>query len=164
MSTGVQLYEPFISSVKKIFKDMANMDVVFKGAFGSESDEIASYGVTSVITYTGKIKGSFLINLEPGLALAVAQNVNGIYYDSVKDSMVLATISEMNNIIAGNAISTLNNMYSLGLWLAPPYVFTGRDAIICIPKIPSASIDCQTIYGKLKVNVAFERSGEVSGC
>jgi chemotaxis protein CheX len=163
MSTGVQLYEPFINSVKKILLDMANMEVVIKGAFSDESEEIATYGVTSVINYTGKVKGRFMIDMEPGLALALAQNVNGIYYDSVKDSMVLATISEMNNIIAGHAVSTLNNLYSLGLWLSPPYVFSGKDIVVCIPKIPSASIDCQTKYGRLKVNVAFERSGEVSG-
>ena len=160
---GVQLYDPFINSVKQIFKQMANMEVSLKGAFGSESDEIVSYGVTSIINYTGKVKGRFLLDMEPGVALAAAQNVTGMGYESVKDIMVLATISEMNNIIAGGAISTLNNLYSLGLWLAPPFVFTGKDAVICIPKVSSASVDCTTLYGKLKVNVAFERSEQING-
>ncbi len=157
LSTGMQLYDPFIRSVSDNFALMANMKVDILGAFCSETEEFMSYGVSSIINYTGKIRGRFLLDMEPGVALSITQNVMGVYYDNVKDSMVLAAISEMNNIISGNAVSVLNNAYSLGLWLSPPYIFTGKNALIALPKIQSASVECNTLYGKLKVNVAFER-------
>ncbi len=160
MSQGLQLYKPFLNSVCDTFAMMANIKVYIEGAFSSETDEITSYGVSSIINYTGKIKGRFLLDMQPSVALTLAQNVLGSYYNNERDEMVLATISEMNNVIAGNAVSILNNRYSLGLWLSPPYIFTGKDAVIVLPRIRSASVGCNTLYGKLKVNIAFERGTE----
>ena len=78
-------------------------------------------------------------------------------FTSVKDNLVLATISEMNNIISGDGLTILNNSYNLGLRLAPPIVFTGKGTVICIPKIHPNSIDFMSPkYGKLKLNIAFE--------
>lgn len=93
------------------------------------------------------------------MALAIAKSITGTDYDSVKEYLVLASIQELNNIIAGDGITKLNNQYTLGLRLAPPIVFTGKDTVISIPKIEPASIDCVTTYGKLKVNLAFEEGG-----
>lgn len=155
---SVQLSNPFINSVKDILMKMAGVEVSVIGTVNSGNESIVSYGVTSIISCSGKIKGRLLIDMEQSLALAIAQNITGIYYDAARDYMVLATISEVNNIIAGDAITVINNQLSLGLRLAPPIVLTGKDVVISIPKISSTSLDCVTRYGKLKVNVAFERS------
>ena len=155
---GMQLSNPFMDSVRDILKQMANIDVTVTNIICSENDSIYSYGVSSIISCVGKIKGRLLLDMEQAVALAIAQNITGIYYTSVKEYMVLASISEVNNIIAGNAVTMINNMYSLGLRLAPPIVFAGKDSVICIPKISSSSLDCTTRYGKMKINVAFERS------
>lgn len=160
MSQGLQLYKPFIRSVCDTFAMMASMKVYIEGAFSAETEEIISYGVSSIINYTGRIKGRFLLDMQPSVALTLTQNILGAYYSNVRDEMVLATISEMNNVIAGNAVSALNDMYSLGLWLSPPYIFTGKNAVIVLPRIRSASVGCNTLYGKLKVNIAFERGTE----
>ncbi|HEY8499050.1 MAG TPA: chemotaxis protein CheX [Clostridia bacterium] len=160
MSQGLELYKPFIRSICDTFALMANIKVYIEGAFSSETEEIVSYGVSSIINYTGRIKGRFLLDMQPSVALTLTQNILGEYYSNVRDEMVLATISEMNNVIAGNAVSALNNRYSLGLWLSPPYIFTGKNAVIMLPRIQSASVGCNTLYGKLKVNIAFERGTE----
>jgi len=154
----MQLYHPFIRSVSDTFALMAGIRVEVLNAFGTESYEFESLGITSVIHYTGKIRGRFLMDMEPGLALTAAQNITGVLYGSIRDSMVLATVSELNNIISGSAISALNNEYQLGIWLSPPYVFTGKSCLIALPKMMSASMDCRTLHGRLKINVAFERS------
>ena len=77
--------------------------------------------------------------------------------------MVMATVSEMNNIISGKAIAPLNNDLGIKLWMSPPYVFSGENPIICIPKLNSASLSYTTKYGKLKFNIAFEK-GLKNGC
>lgn len=155
---SMQLSNPFINSVKDIMMKMADIDVTVTGTVISGNEEIVSYGVTSIVACVGKIKGRLLLDMEQSLAVTIAQNVTGVCYASAKEYMVLATISELNNIIAGDAITVINNQFSLGLRLAPPVVLTGKDVIISIPKISSTSLDCTTRYGKLKVNVAFERS------
>ncbi len=153
---GMELYQPFLKLARETVQSMANLKLDVVGAVNSESEEIVSMGVTSIITCTGKMKGRCMLDFEPELALALAQNITGTAYTNVKDPMVLATVSELNNIISGGAISSLNNAYGLNLWLAPPIVFSGKNCIICIPKLASASINCTTLYGKLKINIAFE--------
>ena len=155
---GIQLSNPFMDSVKEILLQMANIDVQVVNAVKSENDSIPSYGVSSIISCVGKIKGRLLLDMEQSLAITLTQNITGMYYASAREYMVLATISEVNNIIAGNAVTIINNLYNLSLRLAPPIVFSGKNTTICIPKISSSSLDCITKYGKLKINVAFERS------
>lgn len=155
---SMELYSPFVNSVKSIMMQMAHIDLAASGTLYSENDEIVSYGVSSIITFSGKTKGRLLLDVEPGLATTIAQNVLGVYYGSAKDYMVLAVISELNNTIAGDAITCINDKHSLGLRLAPPVVFSGKDTVVSIPKVSSLSVDCITKYGKLKINIAFERS------
>jgi chemotaxis protein CheX len=153
---GMELYQPFLKEARETIQSMADLKLDVIGAISTENEEIVSLGVTSIITYAGKMKGRSMLDMEPVLALALAQNITGSCYTAVKDPMVLATVSELNNIISGGAISALNNTYGLNLWLAPPIVFAGSNCIICIPKIASASINCTTLYGKLRINIAFE--------
>lgn len=155
---SMQLSNPFINSVKDIVMKMAGIDVTVVGTIVTGNEEIISYGVTSIVSCVGKIKGRLLLDMEQSLAVTIAEKVTSVYYASAKEYMVLATISELNNIIAGDAITVINNRFSLGLRLAPPIVLVGKDVVISIPKISSTSLDCVTRYGKLKVNVAFERS------
>lgn len=154
----LQLYQPFMQSVQSILMEMANINMDFDGEYYAESDEITSYGVSSIISYSGKLKGRLLIDLEKTLALKIAENITGTTYTSTNEYMVLASISELNNIIAGDGITKLNNSFNYGLRLAPPIVFSGKETVICIPKISSVSVNCITPFGKMKVNAAFERS------
>jgi chemotaxis protein CheX len=152
------LYEPFVKNTKSIFMSMGNVEVNFGPTSISNEDETISLGVTSIISYTGKMKGRFMIDMEEEVALALAHNITGTYYTTVRDDMVMATVSEINNIIAGHAISEINNIHSLKLWLAPPIVFNGKKAVICIPKVNSSTVTCFTKYGNMVANIAFERS------
>lgn len=156
-----RLCDPFLNSIIKIIKKMCNIDISTNGSYYSNHGEIKSLGVTSIISFSGKAKGRFLIDLEKDLALRMAENLSEGKYDTVKDFMVLASIGEVNNTIAGDAITDLNNMYSLSLRLAPPIVFTGINAIISVPKYDPVSLNCSTCFGNLNVNIAFEE-GEIS--
>ena len=150
------LSKPFVNSVVEMFSQMADIDVVIDGDIFSDTNEIVSYGVTSIITFVGTIKGRLLLDMEPSLAITFTQKITDDTYDSSRDPMVLAMISELNNVIAGDANTIINNEYKLGLRLAPPVVFVGKDTVITIPKLSSKSVNYTTAFGKLKVNIAFE--------
>ena len=151
-----QLTQPYFDSAQTVLHDMAAVRIEPGGYFYPDHNDILSYGVASIITFMGKIKGRLLIDMDPELALQIARNINDEQFDSTKEFMVLTTISEVNNVIAGKANTILNNNFSLGLRLAPPIVFTGKKPIVCIPKINSDSIDCYSKHGRLRINVAFE--------
>ncbi len=147
---------PFLDSLKKIIVEMANIKVKGRQAFYPEDKVLVSKGVTSIITFAGKVKGRLVLDMEQELAAAVAKNITGYTFDSIKDNQLLATIAEFNNIVAGDGVTSLNNKHSLGLNLIPPVAFSGKGAVICIDKMPSASVECKTQYGTLRLNVAFE--------
>lgn len=153
-----QLVLPFAKSVQDMIQQMAGIEVTMEGNFYDEKEELISLGVSSVISFAGKIRGRLVLDMESVLALAFANKINSRNYTSEREIMVLMSISELNNIVAGDANTYLNNQFQLGLRLAPPFVFVGKNAIIQTPRIPSYSINCKTQYGKLKVNIGFEGS------
>lgn len=151
-----QLTQPYLDSAKEVLQDMAGVKIEPGGYFYPDHTDIVSYGVASIITFMGKIKGRLLLDMDPGLAIQIANSINDEKFTNTKEFMLLTTISEVNNVVAGKANTFLNNTFSLGLRLAPPIVFTGKKPIVCIPKINSESIDCYSKYGRLRINVAFE--------
>ena len=152
----INLYDIFGTSVKDIIKEMTGLDIRGMDDLEQEPGEILSMGVSSIITFAGVRKGRLLVDMEPSLAIYLANALLGEEYDNIKNRMVLATVSEINNIVSGDAITKLNNKYSMGLRLTPPIVFTGQDVIISIPKISSLSSWGDTDYGKIRINIAWE--------
>lgn len=156
---NIKLYEPFGSSTKDIIKEMSGIDIVGMDSLEEEGDEIASLGVSSIITFAGAKKGRLLIDLEPDLALYMTAMVMGGAYENVKDQMVLSLVSEVNNIIAGNAITEINNSYSMDIRLAPPVVFAGEEVVISIPRLRSLTSWGDTDHGRFRINIAWEGGG-----
>ena len=154
---------PFVNGVRDVLKKIANIDVTTNEQSYEENNEIKSKGVTSIIAYSGKISGRLLIDMETETAILLTRRITGKSHDSAKEYMVLSTVSELNNIIAGDGLTTINNKFPMGLKLVPPIVFTGDEALICLDKIPSESVDFSTEYGDIKINIAFEGGPEVSG-
>lgn len=145
------------------FEKMADVKLITDGEVCKDNNDITSLGVTSIISFAGKGKGRLILDMETNLALQIGKNIIAEDFNSVKDEMLLATIGELNNTIAGAAITDINNAFSMSLRLSPPIEFTGRDVVIAIPKINSVSNTYRTEYGKLKINIAFE-GGSFDGC
>ncbi|SFH51517.1 chemotaxis protein CheX [Tindallia magadiensis] len=155
-----RLLDPFLKSTKDMLLQMASVSVKEHDDFKEQVTDIRSYGVTTLVTFVGKVKGRLLIDMEVSVASKIVKEVLGETLNDPKDSTYMGMVSELNNIIGGDAITHLNNEMSLGLRLASPAVFTGKDVIISIPKIQSSTLECMTEQGKLRINVAFERGGE----
>lgn len=152
----VRLVEPFINSTAQIIKDMTGIEVTEDGDQHPEKSDLILYGVASVITFVGKIKGRFTIDFEPGLAKVIIEYLMDEEKPNIQDRLMLGCISEINNIIAGDANTLLNNRYGLGLRLAPPIVFSGKNIVLAASKLESVTASFKTAYGSFKLNVAFE--------
>lgn len=151
-----RLITPFIESANKIITEMTGITIDQVGAQEQEKPDQVSYGVASVITFAGKTKGRLIIDFEPELARAVIRNLLEDPDPSLKNPLKLGCISEMNNIIAGDANTVLNNQFGLGLRLAPPIVFSGNQMIVSTAKLDSVTVKCQTSFGGFKINIGFQ--------
>lgn len=153
----------FTDNTITTFEKMADIKLIPEGEVYTDNSDITSLGITSIISFAGKGKGRLVLDMEANLALQIAKNIIGEDFNTVRDEMLLATIGELNNTIAGAAITDINNAFSMSLRLSPPIEFTGRDIVIAIPKLNSMSNTYRTEYGKLKINIAFE-GGSFDGC
>lgn len=151
-----KVFQPFVNATKGIIYSMAELELKEDGECYEETDDLISFGATVVVGYVGKMKGRMLLDFEPNTAIQLANIINGEEYASVDDEMVIATLSEIGNIVAGDAITNLNNEFSLGSRLAPPIVFSGDDVVIGTNNMQSLSIILSSEFGRIKVNIAYE--------
>ncbi|HBF38656.1 MAG TPA: hypothetical protein DDW50_15225 [Firmicutes bacterium] len=153
-----EMIAPFLQSTQNMIEQMSGITVTADGGFYEEQSELVSLGLATLVSFAGKVKGRLLIDMEPSLAVAFAKAVNDENYTSDREFMVLMSAGELNNIVAGDANTLINNQFQLDLRLAPPVIISGVGSIIRIPKISSMSANLMTLQGKLKVNIAFEGS------
>ena len=154
-----RLSHVFQESIQEIFSEMIGMELVQQGEIYDDNNEISSLGVASILNFSGSFKGRFLIDVEDSVALQATEYLFGSSFTQVRDVVVLGVLSEMNNTIAGHAVTKINNAHRTRLMLAPPIVFAGSKVMIAIPKLPSISVDYMTAYGKVKMNLAVEGGG-----
>lgn len=157
MSTVIQ--ESFSTSIRETIQSMCGVEIIPEGNFQNESSEISILGVASMINFSGKRKGRVMLDMEDSLAIKLASSLIGEDYTTTRNTMVLAAVSEINNIFSGSAMTIINNQLGLSLWMAPPVVMTGKNVIVCIPKIDSMSLKFKTPHGILRINVAMEGEG-----
>jgi chemotaxis protein CheX len=150
-----RLVEPFIISTQNMLKEMTQLEVKFEKDPFEEAGDADSFGVASIINFAGKMRGRFIIDIELELSNKIVFNMLGENL-GIKDRMYVATISEINNIISGDANTKLNNKFKLGLRLAPPIVFTGKEITISAPKINSYSVFGECEFGKIRINIGFQ--------
>jgi chemotaxis protein CheX len=146
-----ELLKPYLDSVKEILQMMAGVQVFSHSITPVEKAEILSYGVSSILTFSGGIfTGRIVLDLPPEVALKIANSLLGENFTSPRERMVLASICEINNTIAGNANTVINNKTGLSLRLSPPYVLTGERLVFASTKSKSVSV-------MFKANIGFFR-------
>jgi len=152
-----KLFLPFTLSISNTLSSMSSMLFSPEGDFYNNQGDLNSFGATVVVGFSGKTKGRFLIDLETCVAIELAAKLNGESFNSIKDPMVIATLSEVGNITAGDAITAVNNEFSYGLRLVPPVVFMGDNMVVGLQNMESYTMNFKSEYGKLRINVAFEK-------
>lgn len=151
-----RLILPYMESTKNMLMDMTGIAVTSMSEAVTDTEDFKSLGVASAITFSGKMKGRFILDLSPELAKTIISKMLGEPMDNVRDRLFLSGISELNNTIAGDANTYLNNSYSFSLRLAPPIVFSGTGIMIASSRIESVTILCDTEAGQMKLNLAMQ--------
>lgn len=114
-----------------------------------------SLGVSVSVGIIGCHDGRFIIDMSEETALAMTKQ---ILMDEALIDEAIQFLSELANIIAGNACSLMNGMNrSLGLRVSPPTVIRGEDVTISIGDMMSRSFLVDTSLGKIFMNIGFQK-------
>lgn len=139
---------PFIISVCKIMKDMCMLDlkigkpVMTKGEYP---------GDTSIIKLglVGNLTGEVILNIGHQTALQIVSKMVMMPVDTI-DEMGQSAISELGNMIAGNAATVFANSNIL-IDITPPSYCVGAEFQLDVPELFSIPFTCEA--GELSVDV-----------
>ncbi len=111
--------------------------------------------LSSIVRVVGLYKGRIHIEMHVDLARRLYEYSNG---EPPQDEMDLCFyLAEFTNVVAGNGITALNNIYkSNNLRLMPPAIFADENLEIIIPQFLSAKKTYSTKYGAVLIEIGFE--------
>jgi chemotaxis protein CheX len=146
---------PFFAAAGDVFMQMFGLNAKAGLSRELSGSEDHGWGISGILGLTGQAQG--IISLR--LPMALADNLlamSGVETHSEHERLATAAglVSEMTNIIAGNAISSFTE---LDLNISPPVVIKGINHQITWPKIaPVIATRYETDKGAFELCVCFK--------
>jgi chemotaxis protein CheX len=153
----VEYINPFVEAAFNVLKEVLNNEVK-RGDLFLKSSTMQIQGVAALVGLAGDVEGRVLFDMTKETALAVASVMNGEEMKAL-DDMVKATITELANMIAAQAVTKLHDL-GFKFDLTPPALFSGENMEI------SNTLDVEALIvpmslgqdgkmGKIEINVVI---------
>ncbi|MBQ0039405.1 MAG: chemotaxis protein CheX [Treponema sp.] len=154
----VEYINPFVETSYRVLKEVLEGAEVKRGDLYLKSTAMPVMGVAALVGLAGDVEGRVLFDMTFETALNIASKMNGEKMASF-DDMAKATISELANIITGQAVTKLHEL-GFKFDLTPPALFAGENMEIAALGGTSESVEALIVplvtdCGKVEVNVAI---------
>lgn len=153
-TVDVKLINPFLQASLDVIKTACSMDVT-AGKPEISKTEFNESSVIIMLGITGQVKGQVLIDMNEESAKKLASSMMmGMPVDSL-DDMALSALSELGNMIMGNA-ATLFSTSGISMDITPPSTLRGH---LVIGRYYTVNIGIPIVYNNdtlLKLNVAVK--------
>lgn len=121
----VQYLDPFLESASSVISQVCNVDIS-RGEL-AEKEWIHREGHTWIrIGMTGQLQGDVFFGIQEDLALRIISAMMGGFPVNEMDEIGKSAISELGNMISGNASTILSNRGVL-VDITPPLFLLNRD-------------------------------------
>lgn len=138
---NVEYINPFIEASQTVLKQTANIDAKL-GNISLKDSPYTSDCVVIIVGLTGKIRGQAVFSMARKVALGVASAMMGGMTVTELDEISKSAISELTNMILGNAATILYSK-GIGIEITPPSFLMGDNLqisptkmkTICVPLI-----------------------------
>lgn len=143
--------ECFIDTFNKLTKSVPEFSATFPDG------EKVSSGISITIGIIGKYSGRVLFDISPDAANKLAAFL--LRREAKNSQEVLNVLSELSNVISGNACSVLNRKNKVfGFRVSPPTVFHGDSLIISKSELENVTCStASTAFGDIYMSVGFQR-------
>ena len=154
----VEYINPFVETSYRVLKEVLEGADVKRGDLYLKSTAMPVMGVAALVGLAGDVEGRVLFDMSFETALNIASKMNGEKMTTF-DDMAKATISELANIITGQAVTKLHEL-GFKFDLTPPALFAGEKMEIAALAGQSENVEALIVplitdYGKIEVNVAI---------
>ena len=154
----VEYINPFVETSYRVLKEVLEGADVKRGDLYLKSTAMPVMGVAALVGLAGDVEGRVLFDMSFETALNIASKMNGETMTEL-DDMAKATISELANIITGQAVTKLHEL-GFKFDLTPPALFAGENMEIAAlggttESVEALIVPLVTDCGKIEVNVAI---------
>lgn len=145
---------PFTEATFYVLKEILADEGIERGALELRTGPHVSRGVATLVGLNGQLRGHVIYDMDKKTALRIAGVMNGEEFADL-DNIVRSTISELANMITGNAATKLaDEGYVCDI--TPPTFLVGDHAEIYAHKeINHLLVPFTTSCGMLNVSVAL---------
>lgn len=146
----VRYINPFIESVRHLFKTMLQADLMISKPMLVDGDMRAD--ASAVIGFSGDVVGSVVLCFPLPTAVKAASAFAGMEINQDHEDFADA-LGELANIVAGQAKSKLDGF---NVSISLPNVIIGREhAVLQSKQRPRLAIPCDSMLGRFTVEVAM---------
>lgn len=150
----IEFVDPFVKAAYSVLSQVV-ADEPERGALAMRSNTFTSQQVTIMAGVNGDVEGTALYGMSLPTAQKIASAMMG-EEGAQMDDMAWSAISELGNMITGNATRLL---YEAGFEsdITPPTVLRGTNIEIST-KSPALVVPITTKFGPIEINVAIAES------
>jgi chemotaxis protein CheX len=149
----VEFINPFVSAAYLVLENMGNHRTE-KGKLSVKSSPVEGSEVNSIIGVTGEIRGQVLYSMTEETAKKLASTMLMGMPVAEFDELCKSAISELGNMITGNAVSELSNI-GLNCTITPPSLVMGENVSISFKDAQILVIPLTTDFGRFTIYIAL---------
>lgn len=156
----VEYINPFVESAYSVLTEVLQVEVK-RGELYLKSSAAPVLGVAAIIGLAGDVEGRVLLDMDKPTAIAVASGMlQSMDMEPIEElnEMGRATISELANMITGQAVTKLHNL-GFKFDLTPPALVTGDNMEISNTNVEALIVPMEMPQGKIEINVAIRERG-----
>lgn len=152
----VEYINPFVESAYSVIQEVLGVEVQ-RGDLYLKSTSMPVLGVAAIVGLAGDVEGRVLFDMSRETAIQIANGMLSSMdmepIDSLND-MGRATITELANMITGQAVTKLHDL-GFTFDLTPPAIFTGDNMEVSDPGVEALIVPMDVPQGRVEVNVAI---------
>ncbi|KAA9008580.1 chemotaxis protein CheX [Paenibacillus spiritus] len=127
-----EVINPFLESARTVIEQVIQVSPS-TGNLGIKDIEVIDNHIWIQVGMTGQLSGNIVFGLEEHVALRMVSAMMGGYTITEMDEMSQSAISELGNMISGNASTILSNQ-GVTVDITPPKVMKSENIVSFLPR------------------------------
>ena len=148
----MELIQPFINAADAVLSQTLNCSTRI-GDVAMEEEAYRRKGMAATVVIQGDIEGRVIFDIEAPTATKVASALAGSELTE-NDSLVRETVSELANLVIGNAVTTLNDQ-GFRFKINPPEVHSADQGMKSTEDTEALVMAFDTPAGCVYMNIAM---------
>lgn len=156
MAVNVEVINPFISAAQSVLRDLSQTKTKMGKPY-LKNPEYEGQVLTIIIGITGELRGQVILSMKESVACDIASNMMmGLPVPELND-MAKSAISEMSNMILGNA-ATIFSTKGITVDITPPNLCIGSNLSFTVSDSKTICVPIEYEDGKtlMELNIAIK--------